>query len=1018
MDTTSTLHDLLSELDLRDSPEYVSTRSENVRPRDQHFLAWGRDKIGAEGVVFQRIPVNNSSYPLAYFRRLEDDSPSNKAEAHRLAWNLGRAPLLFLVTAGKILVYSTYDQPRRERKSGSLDDKAGLIDTIDVVTNVEKARQTLRKYKREELLSGRFWEWEETRKRFNPRTRVEKNLLDNLSAIRRLLIDEEKLDPEIVHSLLGRAIFIQYLQDRKDSLGYSVFPADYFERFLPGAESFPDVLSDKKATYSLFEALEDKFNGDIFPVTGVERDTVRDPQLALLAQFLRGKMDVRSRQLSFWPHYSFNAIPIEFISNMYEEFFHYEKEEREKEPQKTGEDGRRKKSKRGTFYTPQRLVEFVLDEVLPWEGTNTQVRILDPACGSGIFLVEAYRRLISRWRQANPDVRLDFGTLKKLATDNLHGVDENPQAIRVASFSLCLTMCDYLEPRYVWASVKFPSLRSKNLWDRDFFGFADAPPEDLGTFDLVVGNPPWESQLSQDAETYLKRRGFCVGDKQIAQAFLWAAPELCRDGGRISLVAPSKGLLFNASRPNREFRRQFLRKFKVDTIVNFASLRKNLFAKAVGPAAPIIYEPTPPPKDHAILYCCPKPMNSPEDGWHYVIENHDICRVPWQEAVKREQIWKTAMWGGPRDWEVVRKLTEFRNLRQIAKEKHWVDGEGFIVGTGKDTADWLTGKPHVAANALRRFAMDERSLPPLKQKYFYRAAKRKQQIFKGPHILVGQSPKAGEGFVAALLRGDAVFPQSVLGIAASKDDEGLLGAICAALATDICTYFAMMTSSRWLVERDELTKEEVMQLPVPITPHNETIGVPFSQLMDAARSEQAGKRLIEWVSRAYDLSAAAETLIDDALTYTLEYFRLGAKSDAAKPPDRSILRKYGLMFSRVLQNSFGQDKGFGFHPCFYVGDSPLVVLEASLRQGDVQREPQFHESDDELLRALKSMDTVLLEQQSTGVYVRRDVHVYCNDKVLIAKRKQKRLWTQSAAMRDADEVYADIMRAWGGGAWR
>jgi hypothetical protein len=1017
MDTKDTLQCFLGESGFHESPEYVSIDSPGLRAQDQHFLEWGRDKIEAEGVVFQRILVNESSYPLAYLRRLEDDSPANIAKAHRLAWNMGRAPLLFLVTPGKILVYSTYDQPR-PRKDSSLDDKAGLIDTIDLVTNVETARQTLRKYRREELLSGSFWESEDARKRFDPRRRVERSLLNNLSAIRSLLVAEKKLNPQIVHSLLGRAIFIQYLQDRKDSDGYSVFPPDYFERFLPGAESFPDVLSHKRATYSLFETLQDKFNGDIFPVTGVERDTVQNEHLALLAQFLRGKMDVRSKQLSFWPYYSFNAIPIEFISNMYEEFFHYEKDEQKEDKQKPTNEKQKAKNKGGTYYTPQRLVEFVLDEVLPWEGTNTRVRILDPACGSGIFLVEAYRRLVSRWRQASPKARLDFNTLKGLATDNLHGVDENSQAIRVASFSLCLAMCDYLEPRYVWANVKFPPLRDMNLWDRDFFDFVESRPAGLDTFDLVIGNPPWESDLSKHAEGYLKQRRLPIGDKQIAQAFLWASPELCRDDGKVALVAPSKGLLFNASRPNKEFRRQFLERFKVNTIVNFAALRRNLFAKAVGPAAPIIYEPIQPPEDHATVYCCPKPMNSPEDGWHYIIEHHDICRIPWKEAIKHGQIWKTAMWGGPRDWELVSRLEKLSSLRRIADERRWTDAEGFKVGTADKPAPWLTGRPYVAADALRAFTIDESSLPPLDETHFHRAVESKKEVFDGPHVLVGQSPKAGEGFVAALLRGEAVFPQSVLGIAAPKADEGLLGAICAAFATNVCTYFAMMTSSRWLVERDELAKQEVMQFPMPVSLERASLQVSLSRLREATKDKRVRKQLIESIFKAYDLSPADEALIDDAVTYTLAYFRFRANSQAAEPADHSILRKYGLVFSRILRDSFGQDRECGFHPRFYGGNSPLVVLEVSLCERDVQPEPEFRQSDDELSQALESMDKVLLEQRSPGVYVRRDVHVYLNDRVLIAKRNQKRLWTQSAAMRDADEVYADIMRAWGGGAWR
>ncbi len=1010
MDVTQTLDSLLVELDLHDSPEYVSVDSPKVRPQDRHFLDWGRDKIKADSVLLQRIPVHDSSYPLAYFRGLEDDDPSKIAEAHKLAWNMGRAPLLFIVLPGRILVHSTYECPRPRRRDRSLDDKAGLIDKIDLVANVERARQDLRKYRREELLSGRFWEWQEIRERFNPNTRVEKNLLNNLSAIRSLLVHQEKLDPHIVHSLLGRAIFIQYLQDRKDSQGYSAFPQGYFERFLPGAMSFPDILSDKRATYLLFESLEEKFNGDIFPITPGEQRDVRKEHLGFLRDFLQGNIEIRNKQLSFWPYYSFDAIPIEFISNMYEEFFHYERQEQE-----ANRDRRRRA---GTYFTPHRLVEFVLDEVLPWEGKNPDVRILDPACGSGIFLVESYRRLVSRWRQANPQADLDSGVLKKLIVDNLHGVDQNPEAVRVAAFSLYLTMCDYLDPRYVWANVKFPALRDKNLWHQDFFSFADTPPKDAGSFDLVVGNPPWESQLSKHAEAYVKRRALPVGDKQIAQAFLWAAPALCKDSGKVCLIAPSKGLLFNASGPNREFRKNFFQTFKINTIVNFAALRKNLFAKAVGPAAPVIYEPTQPDEEHAIVYCCPKPSNSPEDGWHYVIEKHDICRIPWRKALEHQQIWKTAMWGGPRDWELVDKLASLPSLREVTDQRGWVDGEGFIVSTGTDPAEWLTGKPYVAADALQAFTIDESSLPFLDKTHFYRAAKTKKEIFKGPHVLVGQSPKAGGGFIAALLEGDAVFPQSLLGIAGPKGEEDFLGTVCAAFATNICTYFAMMTSSRWLVERDELEKQEVMRFPLPGCLQEDGLSVSLAQLRAASEDHGVRNKLMRLVSDAYALSAADRALISDAVTYTLDYFRLGANSEAAKPAKENMLRKYGMLFCQMLSESFGEGKGRYFPATFYVGDSPMIVLEVSLSSSDGQQHVEICQADDKLSNALETMDRILREKHSTGIYVRRDVHIYMDDKVYVAKRDQQRLWTQAAAMREADEIYAEIMRTWGQHVWK
>jgi hypothetical protein len=117
VDERTTLDTLLEETRLADSPEYAAVgQTRPLSPQERHFLDWGRDKIKADAILLQRIPVNNSCFPLAYFRRLQDDNPKTIAEAHRLAWNMGKAPLLFLVLPGKVLVHSTYEAPKPDRR--------------------------------------------------------------------------------------------------------------------------------------------------------------------------------------------------------------------------------------------------------------------------------------------------------------------------------------------------------------------------------------------------------------------------------------------------------------------------------------------------------------------------------------------------------------------------------------------------------------------------------------------------------------------------------------------------------------------------------------------------------------------------------------------------------------------------------------------------------------------------------------------------------------------------------------
>ena len=551
-------------------------------------------------------------------------------------------------------------------------------------------------------------------------------------------------------------------------------------------------------------------------------------------------------------------------------FFHFQKSEQSRESDGSGRAP--KKNRSGTYYTPHRLAEFLLDEVLPWDGTKTSFRILDPACGSGIFLVEAYRRLVGRWQQANPGRRPAPTVLRQLLTRNLFGVDQNPEAVRVASFSLCLTMCDYIEPRHLWQRVIFPRLRERNLRAEDFLEFANSAGQRVGKFDLVVGNPPWESRLSGPARGFLAEKGYAVGDNQIAQVFLWAAPDLCKPKGELCLIAPSKGLLFNTSKPNLRFRSEFFRKFRVKTIVNFSALRKTLFANAAGPAAAVFYRPGPPGPNAHILYCCPKPWHSPEDRWHYIIEHHDISRIDADVAAENRHIWKAAMWGSPRDWELIKKLSALPCLQDLCSKRGWIHGEGFTIGTQekKQTeAPWVTGKPLVLPGQLRRFAVDERLLGACTTTHFERPRSENRAIFQGPHLLVKQSPKAKEGLVAALLRGDAVFNHSLLGIGAAPNEEGELGALCVALATNICLYYAMFTSARWLVERDELDKNEIMSFPIPSALMRGELVVPYSELQRMAAEGDARERWLARMAQAYGLSENEIMQVNDAVRETV-----------------------------------------------------------------------------------------------------------------------------------------------------
>src|SRR6202030_2498513 len=116
--------------------------------------------------------------------------------------------------------------------------------------------------------------------------------------------------------------------------------------------------------------------------------------------------------------YDFGVVPTSLVSTMYELFYHQEANEPET----------------NTHYTPPELVEFVLADLLRPAVLERAPTICDPACGSGIFLVEAYRRIV-RHEAASTGAAPSTERLRALLLERITGCDIDESAIRLAAVS-------------------------------------------------------------------------------------------------------------------------------------------------------------------------------------------------------------------------------------------------------------------------------------------------------------------------------------------------------------------------------------------------------------------------------------------------------------------------------------------------------------------------------------------------------------------------------------------------------
>lgn len=950
-------------------------------------------------------------------------SASTIREAHRLAWNFSHSPMLVTLEPHQIRAWSCYEKP-----SFSQDESFDFeIDEVrsEISNEVSLADQATIALHWIELITGRFFERFESR--FKRDHCADRLLLKNLQEVRKKLI-EEGLDQDTSHDLLARIIFIQFLIDRKDSNGKSALSPSKLENLhKKGLLStkyvdLEEILLSYDDTYSLFYYLNKKFNGDLFPGSGKdkkrqdeewqqEKSKVTEDHLRTLADFVGGRLNFQNKQGLLWRDYSFDVIPLEFISSIYEEFV-------------TKRD-KKKKRATGTVYTPPHLVDFILDGVLPWRDTDWDLKILDPACGSGIFLVKSFQRLVWRWKTGNRR-KPDAAILRQLLERHLFGVDKDEHAVRVASFSLYLAMCDEIDPKYYWSHVKFPSLRGKTIIASDFFaedihGFQSK--EDGEQYDVIIGNVPWGRNTVGDSDMKMwKDQGWEVSDNNIGPMFLPKTAALAKKDGVVSLLQPS-GMLTNNLGTAARFRKKFFETYNVEEIVNLSALRFGLYKGAIGPSCIVTFG-SKEPDNEPFTYIASKELKSIDDDLRIVVEPYDVHSIYQDDAAVDSTIWSTFAWGGHREYTLIRHLKRNQTFNTLLEDKYIIKIRGIDRGDRKRT-DKIKGKKILETedfpeNSFHYLYADE--LPDNIDPKVHSRASTDYSAFSIPQMIVKQGWKADtRRFKAVIVRSikneGILCSKSYTSLHQMKGPMEILEASWLVLNSSYCTFYLMLTSGRMAQYRPEALVRDILNIPIPEICPGISNGIQNYEELDARVREAFGFSDIEW------------TLIEDMFDYTLPDFKGNADSPGRRPTrlpasgngvddSEDFLKNYADYCMRVLKAGFGEDKRISA-TIFSEDDRDwLPVRLVAIHLDDIIDNEICIEniSGARLRDLLLKWDAMLASQTQSALYQRvgkvYDIVVRGGRKTPTAyliKPDRRRYWTRTAAIRDADNIFADIM---------
>lgn len=938
----------------------------------------------ADAVFFKKGIHDEEYIPQIYIydrTKLPFADEEKLTEIHKNVWTGGEIPLVCVFSKTEIIILDT-TKPIKESREGNFSPTY-FVENLKEIAGVHKV---FNENFAQRLKSGSYWDTSNV-------DFYKNSAYSRLTELLRRVIDRFTIDSGltknggIVQKLIIQCILVKYLEERRDEANNSVFPPSFFQNY-GGATQFSDVLK-KGGVFDFFDDLnKNHFNGGIFKWDDNEKLLFEGKQEAFnyLAEVLRGYIDTRDQHLiqfedNFSRLYSFNHIPVELISRLYEEFIIKENKKRKLANDEDDAESQKPKND-GVAYTPSHLVKLLVNEAMQLNEVPDNLndfKVLDPACGSAIFLVVAFKRLVQWWRQKNNYKKPKLNDLKSLL-NAVYGVDLDPKAVQISVFSLCIALCDELSPKEIWDDLKFDNLEGNRIFHKDFFEWKKEIPEGL-RFDVIIGNPPFvrgglnKSQKTWkiDDDTIIE-----IPQNQIALKFLSESLSIVRDNGLSCLIVKSSPLLYSNSDNSRSYLKALTQKFHVNQIFDFTPLARNgvLWDGVDVDTAAIFVTKARPDFNKNILHAIFRRTKANKERIYFEIDKYDLHFVLRDEVYENPYVFKINLLGGGRIKSFVYKLMQIKTLFKVKDEYALEIEEGFEISVGgNNNPEFLYQIPTLPSKYLREegIVIDYKDFPLFdKSTKFSKSSK--EIIFRHPNILIKENISLPVIFNDKY---DFTYPRKIIGIASKNGDINFLRELYESIISNRTLYrfFIAVTSGQVLVIKNSaLYFEDIKRLPI--------------------------------LDSTFVLTSAERNIINDVLEYT-QYFIRRPETAEALTPLKDINEEigfYGQEFSNTI-NELYADGGNSFKLTDIIQFEKENLLGA-LFSYDEKENVDFKITSEKEVTQIDGLINFDINESLTAT---RIIQYYAANKVLFVKPNQKRYWLASIAYRDADSVFADIL---------
>lgn len=953
--------------------------------------------------------------PISIFKDAGRARPDDQVvhQWREAAWNVGLAPLLWVVSPTDVRIYNCY----RSSAAPHYDAPSRPTPTFDLNSSESMAALDA-SCGRLATETGAFWS-SAIGKRIDRRHRVDRELLEELRALEARLVSLMPTGHEQTSSLgardfaqrlIGRCIFMNYLLHR-----------NLAQPFLPPciAPDASEMFKTADSAFTLFKWLQETFNGDLFPMDdeGSERDCLTEGHLESIRSFIEGFSLIpgqvgQGRLFRF----RFDAIPVSLISSIYEQF--------------AQSNTVRQPRTQAIHYTPIEVVHLVLDPV--FEGLSPDAKILDPTCGSGAFLVESFRRMV--WRKTG-GAAAQRSLVRKILQRQVFGIDISPSALRIAAFSLYLAALELdSEPVDDLRDLKFDRLIGKTLFHAD--ALAENVPRALASkkFDAVVGNPPWtfDPSLSSSRAT----EGDSLPRRSPDWHFLDRARRMSTTEGRIGLVMKATPF-FSMDKKAVVARQNIIENLAPCAFVNLSQLRKEkLFSKVTGPAL-ILFARCKliPGIDHPLVGSIPWSKDFHRTGI-FSVDPGDVRPISVSRIREIPLLFKTAAFGTVRDERLVEQLHESsttldRFLGDLGIQPRKNRGQGFKIGrgNGQDSPREYFDIPLVNVGDFASFRLHPDQLGVFKHPRLHQ--RRQLSIFQGPLLLCPKDfglriSTQRRRYCVSISHQTALYPENFFGMSFATGSKPMIYLLSGILNSSLTTFQLISNASSLGVERPQVHPLELLALRVPslasIDPEaRDGVIRAEREASQAPECEDRLRTLDEAVFDLYQLESYERVIASESVErarYLSSEKSIEHPHAYHEPPSREALRDYAREVLQLI-NPYLRARATRHLEATVYHSSPgstesstcipgAMAVRFVMAPGAPSSEPIIREGVDAEIARLGDR---LRDGSGAGrppyLNESRVLRIYGTEDVLFVKPAQARYWTRTAGMNDADTVLAD-----------